>query len=93
MRPYLLDQIIKIWRMSTLFLHSITSEELYFFTLISMQMSKNQPRPSGESGDVSVQKITHETDDILRFIANEAWWAYLDSNQGPRPYQGRALTN
>ena len=21
------------------------------------------------------------------------WWAHLDSNQGPRPYQGRALTN
>lgn len=21
------------------------------------------------------------------------WWAYLDLNQGPRPYQGRALTN
>jgi hypothetical protein len=22
-----------------------------------------------------------------------AWWACLESNQGPRPYQGRALTN
>ena len=21
------------------------------------------------------------------------WWAYLELNQGPRPYQGRALTN
>ena len=21
------------------------------------------------------------------------WWVYLDSNQGPRPYQGRTLTN
>lgn len=21
------------------------------------------------------------------------WWAYLDLNRGPRPYQGRALTN
>jgi hypothetical protein len=21
------------------------------------------------------------------------WWAHLDSNQGPRPYQGRALTS
>jgi hypothetical protein len=21
------------------------------------------------------------------------WWAHLDLNQGPRPYQGRALTN
>ena len=21
------------------------------------------------------------------------WWAYLDLNQRPRPYQGRALTN
>jgi len=23
----------------------------------------------------------------------ETWWACLESNQGPRPYQGRALTN
>ena len=23
----------------------------------------------------------------------QEWWAYLDLNQGPRPYQGRALTN
>ena len=23
----------------------------------------------------------------------EKWWAHLDSNQGPRPYQGRALTS
>ena len=23
----------------------------------------------------------------------DIWWAYLDLNQGPRPYQGRALTN
>ena len=22
-----------------------------------------------------------------------SWWAHLDLNQGPRPYQGRALTN
>ncbi len=26
-------------------------------------------------------------------FAGESWWAYLDLNQGPRPYQGRALTN
>ena len=26
-------------------------------------------------------------------VASEAWWACLESNQGPRPYQGRALTN
>ena len=25
--------------------------------------------------------------------AGEPWWALLDLNQGPRPYQGRALTN
>ena len=26
-------------------------------------------------------------------FAAAKWWAHLDSNQGPRPYQGRALTN
>ena len=25
--------------------------------------------------------------------AGREWWAHLDSNQGPRPYQGRALTS
>lgn len=24
---------------------------------------------------------------------DRGWWAHLDSNQGPRPYQGRALTS
>ena len=28
---------------------------------------------------------------LNNFLAK--WWAYLDLNQGPRPYQGRALTN
>jgi hypothetical protein len=28
-----------------------------------------------------------------RSAASEGWWACLESNQGPRPYQGRALTN
>ena len=23
----------------------------------------------------------------------QKWWAYMDLNHGPRPYQGRALTN
>ena len=31
-------------------------------------------------------------DKAERTIIN-IWWAYLDLNQGPRPYQGRALTN
>ena len=26
-------------------------------------------------------------------IYEKEWWACLESNQGPRPYQGRALTN
>ena len=26
-------------------------------------------------------------------LTTEVWWAYLELNQGPRPYQGRALTN
>ncbi len=29
----------------------------------------------------------------LRCSDRPNWWAYLDLNQGPRPYQGRALTN
>ena len=28
-----------------------------------------------------------------RRLPMKIWWAYLDLNQGPRPYQGRALTN
>ncbi len=27
------------------------------------------------------------------FFYLKDWWAYLDLNQRPRPYQGRALTN
>ena len=27
------------------------------------------------------------------FMSTSEWWAYQDSNLGPRPYQGRALTN
>ena len=32
---------------------------------------------------------------LRRFLSTSPyhWWAYLDLNQGPRPYQGRALTN
>ena len=30
---------------------------------------------------------------VLRYAPNEDGWACLESNQGPRPYQGRALTN
>lgn len=26
-------------------------------------------------------------------LGSGVWWAHLDLNQGPRPYQGRALTN
>ena len=29
----------------------------------------------------------------LSYIPNEDWWAFLDSNQRPHPYQGCALTN
>ena len=34
----------------------------------------------------------HRTCKSIRIIFAK-WWAYLDLNQGPRPYQGRALTN
>ena len=30
---------------------------------------------------------------LSRSRAVSQWWACLESNQGPRPYQGRALTN
>ena len=29
----------------------------------------------------------------MHFPMTNNWWAYLDLNQGPRPYQGRALTS
>ena len=29
----------------------------------------------------------------LSYIPKEDWWAFLDSNQRPHPYQGCALTN
>ena len=30
---------------------------------------------------------------VLSQLSYIPWWAHLDLNQGPRPYQGRALTN
>ena len=42
------------------------------------------------------------TEDLLRarqalsqlsYTPRLGWWAHLDSNQGPQPYQGCALTN
>ena len=30
---------------------------------------------------------------VLSQLSYVPWWAHLDLNQGPRPYQGRALTN
>ena len=35
----------------------------------------------------SRQSLFRSADPVKR------WWAYLDLNQGPRPYQGRALTS
>jgi hypothetical protein len=32
------------------------------------------------------------TQRMLEAPASAVWWAHLDLNQGPRPYQGRALT-
>ena len=29
----------------------------------------------------------------ILYSHQKKWWAYLDLNRGPRPYQGRALTN
>ena len=33
------------------------------------------------------------SDPVKRYPDSQKWWAYLELNQGPRPYQGRALTN
>jgi hypothetical protein len=29
----------------------------------------------------------------VRSIVDDGWWAFLDSNQRPLPYQGSALTS
>ena len=46
----------------------------------TMQLSKNDPARGRGNPNVRQEKLGD-------------WWACLESNQGPRPYQGRALTN
>ena len=43
----------------------------------------------------SCQRATPPESGEIRLCAETLrdWWACLESNQGPRPYQGRALTN
>ena len=65
-----------------------------------MQLSKNKGLRIGDCGGGARVR----TEDLLRakqalsqlsYTPNRPndWWAHLDSNQGPQPYQGCALTN
>jgi hypothetical protein len=54
----------------------------YFLYTLSMQFSKNCGLVS-PSGPPVPKASFNKTN----------WWAHQDSNLGPRPYQGRALTN
>ena len=54
----------------------------YVAILLTQTMQLSKINPSGEGK--------------FRFAPRNrpaGWWACLESNQGPRPYQGRALTN
>jgi hypothetical protein len=61
-----------------------------------MQLSKNT---SLSRKNVLLAVHTLESSSVPRHVFRVTlgfytkWWAYLDLNQGPRPYQGRALTN
>ena len=61
-----------------------------------MQFSKNTS-PKGKNVYLAVHTL--ESGSVPRQVFRitlsfyRKWWAYLDLNQGPRPYQGRALTN
>ena len=56
------------------------------FSSQTMQLSKNKPHLREENRR-----------DAFSFQVSRPchlkWWACLESNRGPRPYQGRALTN
>ena len=70
-----------------------------------LQASASPPPPRLGSGGLSrlllaflltvvqVVKELPERSRWLRRRTRRRWWAHLDSNQGPRPYQRRALTN
>ena len=59
----------------------------YVATLLdtqTVQLSKIDPPPGGGKFRPAAP---------CRECSAGSWWACLESNQGPRPYQGRALTN
>ena len=58
---------------------------LYFKTLHSSIV--NEPQVS------HLPYHPEQTGSSLFHAPHNQWWAYLDLNQGPRPYQGRALTS
>ena len=53
-------------------------------------ISKNGTKPSPIN---TVSRYFQITMRNACFHGRPLWWAYLDLNRGPRPYQGRALTN
>ena len=55
----------------------------YFLELSNNTQSENRDFPASVN---AVKRYQSHSNPIR-------WWAYLDLNQGPRPYQGRALTN
>ena len=68
----------------------LAAERMGQFVLpISMQLSKN-PAVCLSSGSLKSGLAAR-----LRGPSRQpsGWWACLESNQGPRPYQGRALTS
>ena len=89
-RPYALDHEIWSSRRSCL--------------PFSMQLSKNKPACAGNCSSVDLtpsaglprrgsKRLGHPPGFVLRCAPNQDWWACLESNQGPCPYQGHALTN
>jgi hypothetical protein len=81
-RPYMLDQI-----------------KLVFFLILLRRL----PAPRKTEQTVELLALLslcncQRTNPLSREIVSQPrfhgdWWACLESNQGPRPYQGRALTN
>ena len=59
---------------------------------LSRSASRRKPLPLGLRCILSQKRSFVKDRNIARNPRGQ-WWACLESNQGPRPYQGRALTN
>ena len=69
--------------------HQTISHEIVLPILFSVQVVKEQTRLRGRNGRCRRPENPEGENEHLTW----RWWACLESNQGPRPYQGRALTN